>query len=70
MQLDTDDINDAPTGQPTAQKALLDKNSPGATVEKDSTANAVTKIAGIVTAAAIVTWFGVPLMITAVKMIW
>jgi len=65
-----DDINDAPTGQPTAQKALLDKDSPGSTVDKDSTGNAVFKIAGVVSAAAVVTWFGVPLMIAAVKMIW
>ena len=68
--LDTSDINDAPTGQPTAQKALLDKSSPGAKVEKDSTANAVAKISGVIAAAAVVTWFGVPLMISAVKMIW
>ena len=33
-------------------------------------ANAVVKIAGVVSAAAVVTWFGVPLMIAAVKMIW
>lgn len=65
-----DDINDAPTGQPTAQKALLDNGSPGSTVDKDSTGNAVVKIAGVVSAAAVVTWFGVPLMIAAVKMIW
>ena len=68
--LDTSGINDAPTGQPTGEKALLDKSSPGAKVEKDSTANAVAKISGVVAAAAVVTWFGVPLMISAVKMIW
>ena len=61
---------EAPTGQAAGKRDLLDKESSAANVERDSAANAVTKISGAVVMAATVTWFGVPFVINAVKFIW
>mmetsp|Transcript_989 Transcript_989/g.1381 ORF Transcript_989/g.1381 Transcript_989/m.1381 type:complete len:142 (+) Transcript_989:482-907(+) len=61
-RVDPKAFTDAPAGEPTARPDLLDKNSPGAKVSKDSNVVAYAKIGGIVAAAGAFTWFGVPVI--------
>ena len=57
-------FTDAPIGQATAHPTLVDKNRPGGAVStgSSSTAAAYFRLGSLVVAAAILTWFGVPLL--------
>jgi hypothetical protein len=57
-------FTEAPIGQPTAHMTLVDKNRPGgfAAITGDSTTGAYMKLGSLVFTAAVVTWFGVPIL--------
>lgn len=63
-QVETAAFTDAPLGQATARPNLLDKAGPGgsAPAGSESTAAVYAKLGSLVTAATLVTWFGVPLL--------
>jgi hypothetical protein len=62
--VETQGISEAPTGQPTAYMTLVDKNGPGGSIVSgnDSTAAAYIKLGSLVVTAAVLTWFGVPIL--------
>jgi hypothetical protein len=66
-QIEVRSFTEAPVGQPTKRPSLLDKNSPGANASRDSDTVAYAKLGAVVGAAGIVTWFGVPLLSSAVE---
>jgi hypothetical protein len=57
-------FTEAPIGQPTAHMTLVDKNQPGgfAGITSDSTTAAYMKLGSLVVTAAVITWFGVPIL--------
>jgi hypothetical protein len=57
-------FTEAPIGQPTARVMMIDKSRPGGNfgLTADSTISAYMKLGSLVLTAAIVTWFGVPLL--------
>lgn len=62
----TTGLTTAPIGQPTAYMALVDTNRPGGAIVRgtDSTAAAYIKLGSLVAAAAVLTWFFVPILVT------
>jgi hypothetical protein len=69
LQVEAQGFTEAPTGQATAYPKLVDKDGPGGSVKTapESTVEAYTKIGSLFVAAAVVTWFGVPLLATVTE---
>jgi len=63
-RVETKAFTDAPVGKPTAHPHRLEKDSPGRTSGTDSTMAAYAKIGALVVSAAVITWFGVPRIIS------
>lgn len=63
-RIETAGFTEAPIGQPTAYPALVDKNQPGGSISagSDTTAAAYIRLGSLVVSAAVLTWFGVPLL--------
>lgn len=63
-KVETLGFTDAPIGQPTAYMSLVDKNRPGGSMVPgtDTTAAAYMKLGSLVITAAVLTWFGVPIL--------
>jgi hypothetical protein len=64
LKVEPQGFTEAPIGQATAYPKLVDKDGPGGSVKTapESTVEAYAKIGSLFVAAALVTWFGVPLL--------
>jgi hypothetical protein len=63
-KIETIGFTEAPIGQPTAHTTMIDKNQPGgfAGTISDSATAAYLKLGSLVFSAAVITWFGVPIL--------
>jgi len=63
-KIETAGFTEAPIGQPTAYPTLVDTNRPGGSISpgNDTTAAAYIRLGSLVVSAAVVTYFGVPLL--------
>lgn len=62
---------EAPDGRPTKKAEMLKSGSPGAIyVGDDSYGAAAAKIASIVVSAGAVTWFGIPLLVYLIRLVF
>ena len=69
FQAESHGLTDAQNGQAVTKPQLVDRNGPGGTIlpSFDSTTSAYAKIATLVCMAAILTWFGVPLLVSVTE---
>lgn len=69
--IETSGFTEAPIGQPTAYPGLVDKNRPGGSIlpGSDTTAAAYIRLGSLIASAAVLTWFGVPLLAALTKLV-